>query len=207
MTIQQWNGYSVSANETVLTSFDPEGETEEWICNQKKRETGNKRQRRRRWVGKRGCKKTKITKACVCLSLVFSTPLHKIPPSLFSIPSSLSLSSSLLPVIGQLVGFHKATNLFSPHPSGSESSHWRGKSEAGEKESSGAAVSIHHFGGSFERAEEVGDERQSLSWTLTGLGLTGHHHTDTHSSIIFPRFFSNMSSSSSNLHNKRLPCE
>lgn len=52
--------------------------------------------------GSTACKKTKKMKACVCLSLLFSTPLHK---SSFTLPNPLlhSLSSSHFPVIGRLV--------------------------------------------------------------------------------------------------------
>lgn len=105
-----------------------------------------------------GCKKTKITKACVRLSLVFSTPLHKIPPSLFSIPSSLSLSSSLLPVIGQLVG--------STEPQTCSRLIQVAQSPLRERGNRGTQHQSL-------RADEVGNDLQSLCSTLAG--LSGRH--------------------------------
>lgn len=118
--------------------------------------------------GGRGRKKTKITKACACLSLVFSTPLHKIPPSVLSIPSSLSPSappSSLSLVSRSPPRSHKLALASSKWLR----VHWRERGEG-----SGPA-SISHF-----RAEEFGDDRQPLSWTLTGLTA------GTHPSSLYP---------------------
>lgn len=99
----------------IIKSLDPEGYTEE--------------------KHRRGCKKTKITKASVCLSLVFSTPLHK--NLSFPLPNPLLALPQLLPPPchwsdGRL---QTATNLFSPHPRGSEST-----------EGSVVAASISHSG-------------------------------------------------------------
>lgn len=138
-----------------------------------------------------GCKNTKITKACVCLSLVFSTLLHKIPPSLFSIPSLLSLQLLPPPCYWSVGQLHRATNLLSPHPSGSESTE-------GKRKRSSQHQSL--------RAEEVGDDLQTFCPTLTG--LTGRRTLFISYCLCFlRRSSSSMSSSSGNLHNKHLPCK
>lgn len=151
-----------------------------------------------------GYKETKITKAWVCLSLVFSTPLHKIRPSLSSIPSLLSPSappSSLSLVSRSAPQSHKLVLASSKWLR----VHWERREGSREGERRQGSRQHHSLRSSFQSEESwgVGDERQPLCWTLTG--LTGHQtHTDL---FDFPRFSSNMSSSSSNLHNKRLPCE
>lgn len=60
---------------------------------------------------------TKITKACVYLSLVFSILLHKFPPSLLPLPNPF-LPQLLPPPCHWSAGrLHRASNLFSPPPS------------------------------------------------------------------------------------------
>ena len=86
----------------------------------------------------------------------------KIPPSLLSIPSSLSPSappSSLSLVSRSPPRSHKLVLASSKWLR----VHWRKRGEG-----SGPA-SISHF-----RAEELGDDRQPLSWTLTGLTAGTH---------------------------------
>lgn len=146
--------------------------------------------------GWRGWKKTKITKACVCLSLVFSTLLHKIPPSLFSIPSSVSLSSSLLPVIGQLVGSTKPQTYYRLIQVAQ--SPLRQRREAG-KESSSVTASISHIGA-------VRVSRGGGRWLAASL-LLNSSWSSLIDSLCSLRLSSNMSSSSANLRSKRLPCE
>lgn len=130
---------------------------------------------------------------CVCLSLVFSTPLHKIPPSLFSIPCSLSPSappSSLSLVSWSAPQSHKLVLA---------SSKWLQRER-------GNRGSQHQSLGVREWREDVGDDLQFLCSTLTG--LNGCHTLIISDYLCSLRLSCNsMSSSSASLHNKRLPCK
>lgn len=124
--------------------------------------------------------------------MVFSTPLHKIPPFLlFPVPSWLWLGLLPLPChwpASRLIG---ATNLFSPHPGGSP------RVRRGERRE-GSAVWWRSPSVTSSSESRSGDDRRRLCWTLTGL---------THRLCLRRLSSISMSSSSANLHNKRLPCK
>lgn len=101
--------------------------------------TGEGRRRRRR---------IKITKACVRLSVVFSTLLHKIPPSF--IPGKL-LPPPLKPL---------------PRPS-----HWSAQPPPLSHKLPGSEPILGERGSQHQPpgTKEVGDDPQSLRWTPAGL--------------------------------------
>lgn len=146
------------------------------------------------WGGGRWCIRTEITKACVCVSSVFSAPLDKIPPFLlFPEPSWLPAPPSSR-LIGQAAGSLQTQTGFSPQLGGSADSLLRG---------GGGGCGC------------VWLERRSASSHFSGRGgqemigsVSAGLSQGSSSPLVSARLpAASMSSSSANLHNKRLPCK
>lgn len=143
--------------------------------------------------GGRWCIRTEITKACVCVSSVVSAPLHKIPPFLpFPEPSWLPAPPTSR-LIGQAAGSLQTQTGFSPQLGGSADSLLRGGGGGGVCAWSGALHPSHFSGRGGQ--EMIGSASAGLS-------------QGSSSPLVSTRLpAASMSSSSANLHNKRLPCK